>query len=844
MHTRLLPLATLSLLLACGSVGKGDEDEGGGTDTCNEVTVYDDLDKDGFGNPDTARLGCADDRGVVLNGDDCLDSDPRVFPLNPELCINGIDEDCDGVADDGCHVEWCGEIAEDTVWEGKFIHDLTCDVSVGGDASPTVVIEDGAQVFADAGVAIRVGEAAPGRLSIEGGDLGLFLDPSDEDAGWEGIVIGPEGSGSTIAGAFIRDARAPLHIDGAEVEVTGTAIERAQVAGVQLEGAARLRMSGSTIRDGADDAVVGAADACLDGTATFTDNVIEGNAGAPIRQPAQCYRALDASSSYTGNGDDAVHLSESRWHVNALITGDHRWQHLGVPVTVSMSGSMLADGAATLLLEGGLDLTFEGDTFGPRDFATIDADGGTERISIHGGSLHTDDGALVGVDFERAVLVEMGRGSLEDVTLTDSIPVYQQHAVQADRLVDVDIVDCRGIGLRLEPSFHHMDGVRVSGCTGRVGDVAALAVPHLDAGSSFTGNAEDHIVVGTWSSVRDIEITEDTVWPAVDVQLRVADGIVIAGDEQDATLTLSDGLRLYVRGVIEERLGSGTTNTLIVDGHTEGVEVESDGLVLQGEGDTRIDGLTHIHGRTAIDVRGPGIPIRDCTLRDFYDVGIKAPYAPDVQGCTLRDAHADATGVVLSTGSSGFTGNTFINTPTIADAQMDTLADLLDNNDLTAVTGSTIDVGGTLSGGLSLPADFIYRGFGELGSGASLTLAPGTRWEGNGIAVAPGGILDAIGTASDPIVFTSEDDPPASGDWWGLTLYGGSTLQHVEVEYAGASRWGHTPENSAIELLGPATIRDTTVRDSLGWCIARANAAAQSATLSDNSYDCVWGDVY
>ncbi len=50
------------------------------------------------------------------------------------------------------------------------------------------------------------------------------------------------------------------------------------------------------------------------------------------------------------------------------------------------------------------------------------------------------------------------------------------------------------------------------------------------------------------------------------------------------------------------------------------------------------------------------------------------------------------------------------------------------------------------------------------------------------------GVLNALGTASQPIVFTSGEVTPAPGDWVGLWLdtANGSRLDHVEIGYAGA----------------------------------------------------------
>jgi hypothetical protein len=51
------------------------------------------------------------------------------------------------------------------------------------------------------------------------------------------------------------------------------------------------------------------------------------------------------------------------------------------------------------------------------------------------------------------------------------------------------------------------------------------------------------------------------------------------------------------------------------------------------------------------------------------------------------------------------------------------------------------------------------------------------------------GVLEAQGTAAEPIVFTSGEATPAAGDWAGLWLdtANGSQLDHVVIEYAGGA---------------------------------------------------------
>ncbi len=71
----------------------GEIDEGVGD------TFYVDADADGYGDPDQPALLCELAEGYTLNNSDCDDTDPLIFPDAEELC-DGIDNNCDGVADD------------------------------------------------------------------------------------------------------------------------------------------------------------------------------------------------------------------------------------------------------------------------------------------------------------------------------------------------------------------------------------------------------------------------------------------------------------------------------------------------------------------------------------------------------------------------------------------------------------------------------------------------------------------------------------------------------------------------------------------------------------------------
>ncbi|MCB9744079.1 MAG: FG-GAP repeat protein [Alphaproteobacteria bacterium] len=60
-------------------------------------TWYADADGDGFGDPDQGTLGCEQaPSGMVADDADCDDGDASVYPGAPELCDDGVVNDCDG----------------------------------------------------------------------------------------------------------------------------------------------------------------------------------------------------------------------------------------------------------------------------------------------------------------------------------------------------------------------------------------------------------------------------------------------------------------------------------------------------------------------------------------------------------------------------------------------------------------------------------------------------------------------------------------------------------------------------------------------------------------------------
>lgn len=74
----------------------GETDEG---DIATAPTWYVDGDGDGYGVEGDTVSGCDEPSGYANNPDDCDDSDPAVNPAASDTILDGIDDDCDGTAD-------------------------------------------------------------------------------------------------------------------------------------------------------------------------------------------------------------------------------------------------------------------------------------------------------------------------------------------------------------------------------------------------------------------------------------------------------------------------------------------------------------------------------------------------------------------------------------------------------------------------------------------------------------------------------------------------------------------------------------------------------------------------
>ncbi|MBN1335016.1 MAG: FG-GAP repeat protein [Deltaproteobacteria bacterium] len=114
------------------------------------LTWYVDADEDGYGNPGYTTEACDLPDGYVANHDDCDDGEGAAWPGNDEVC-DGIDNDCNGMIDDGPldPVAWYRDADEDGYGDPKDTI-LTCTPPEGYVADGTDCDDGDATVHPDA----------------------------------------------------------------------------------------------------------------------------------------------------------------------------------------------------------------------------------------------------------------------------------------------------------------------------------------------------------------------------------------------------------------------------------------------------------------------------------------------------------------------------------------------------------------------------------------------------------------------------------------------------------------------------------------------------------------------
>jgi hypothetical protein len=256
------------------------------------LPFWQDADGDGFGDPGVMVEMCDPPVGFVDNDGDCDDTDPLVNPDATEICNGGVDDDCDGYADDAdgslditTASEWYVD-ADGDAYGNPAAFELTCEPTPGhvGDATDC---DDG-----DAAINPGATEICDG-VDNECDGLVDDADPSvDLSTGsdWYTDVDG-DGYGDPLVTTLACDAPSGALADGTDCDDTDPLVNPAA----------------TEVCDGVDnecDGLVDDDDPSLDGASTvpwYTDGDGDGYGNAGLY-----HYACDPASGEVETGDDCV----------------------------------------------------------------------------------------------------------------------------------------------------------------------------------------------------------------------------------------------------------------------------------------------------------------------------------------------------------------------------------------------------------------------------------------------------------------------------------------------------------------------------------------------------------
>jgi hypothetical protein len=169
--------------------GDGYSEEGGDCDDENpdvnpgEEEVFNGVDDDCDGVTDNGTVGYDDDGdGVTETDGDCDDADATAFPGNPEVC-DGVDNDCDGTVDNGTECydddgDGMSETAGDCDDTDVTIYDRAPELADGEDNDCDGTIDEGTTAFDDDGDCFC--ETAPCAGSVDAACTTLLGDDCDD----------------------------------------------------------------------------------------------------------------------------------------------------------------------------------------------------------------------------------------------------------------------------------------------------------------------------------------------------------------------------------------------------------------------------------------------------------------------------------------------------------------------------------------------------------------------------------------------------------------------------------------------------------------------------------------
>lgn len=310
-------------------------------DAVDAPAWYLDADLDGFGDLRSSQHACAQPSGYLEDASDCEDTDNTVFPGAPEVCDDGLVNDCDATVSDAelecrphgeellsdAQTKLIGEGTGDSAGEsiasaGDINRDGRDDILIGAP------FEDAAGV--DAGAAYLVYGPSAGSANLSGATAKITGEAAGDNAGCDVSGVGDvdgDGIGDLLIGAYLAD--------GGGTNAGAAYLVLGPVTGTVSLATAEARLLGEAGFDYAGRSVAPAGDLNGDGHADLL-------VGAPFADG----QATNTGAAYLvlGPVSGDVDLSQA----DARIYGETAYDRAGWPV--GLAGDVNGDGHSDVLI--------------------------------------------------------------------------------------------------------------------------------------------------------------------------------------------------------------------------------------------------------------------------------------------------------------------------------------------------------------------------------------------------------------------------------------------------------------------------------------------------------------
>ena len=488
-----------------------------------------------------------------------------------------------------------GYVTMDQTWQAQDVpYFVSGTIYVQDNARPFLTLEDGVEVQFDYATALYVGYSNYGTLLVNGGANGVLFTsgaPGPVPGDWSGVYVGSFDEGSQLSeltvqygGAFGYGA---LWIHAASPLLDGCSVLDSSTHGLYADSTSFPLILNSTFADNTEDGIYLTSTSGLDTTTTptFTGNILTGNGDFPMTMPANFAGELDGSSSFLGNGEDAVRLSSD------YITDDQSWQAQDVPYLVLGTIYVQDNGRPVVTIEDGVTVAFDYATgmyvgYGTYGTLIVDGTGSGVRFTSWAASPAAGDwyGLYVGGNDEGTELTGLtveyaGGNGYGGIWLNSASPLIED-CVVADNTNDGLYAEGSAFPAITNSTFtgNEDDGIYISS-TGGLDDGAtpgftgntstgngayAMTLPahfarELDDSSSFTGNTEDRI------RLLSDYIVQDSTWQQLDAPFFVTGNVYV----QDAThpaLTVEGGTTVMFDYNTGLYVGYGSFGSLVATG--------------------------------------------------------------------------------------------------------------------------------------------------------------------------------------------------------------------------------------------------------------------------------------